>query len=227
VSAVNAPSVPAIVPGRILSDLYARLSPAERYIHQTRDAAFLDLLERHGIASLSGLRILEIGCAEGAFLRTLLHYGAQPELLTGIDIDPARLDRAAAAAPGVRLIEGDAAALPGQDSSYDLVCAFTLFSSVVDPAPRRRAASEALRVLRTGALLVVYDFRINPLNARVRSVGAGEMRALFRGQPIEIERVTLAPPIVRALRGGSICRTLERLPFLRTHLLAAITKESP
>jgi hypothetical protein len=45
-------------------------------------------------------------------------------------------------------------------------------------------------------------------------------------QPVEIERVTLAPPIVRALGGRpALCRALERMPLLRTHLLAAVTKE--
>jgi hypothetical protein len=41
-----------------------------------------------------------------------------------------------------------------------------------------------------------------------------------------VQRVTLAPPIARALGGRRrVCRALERLPFLRTHLLAAVTKE--
>lgn len=225
-SAADAPASSAIVPGDVISDLYASLSPAERYIHQTRDAALLDLLERHGWASLSGARILEIGCADGAFLRALLHYGARPELLTGIDIDPAKLERASTAAPGVKLIEADGAALPGQDAAYDLVFAFTFFSSVSDPAPRRRAASEALRVLRDGGLLVVYDFWINPTNTRVRALGATELRSLVAPHRAEVQRLTLAPPVVRALRGlPGVCRSLERLPLLRTHLLAAVTKE--
>jgi len=206
--------------------LYEHLSPSERYIHETRDEALLALLRRHVIQSLGGLRMIELGCGEGSFLRSLLHYGAQPELLCGIDLDAAKVGTAAALAPGTRLFAGDGAELPYKDGVFDLAFAFTFFSSVVDPAPRRRAASEAMRVLRKGGMLVVYDFWINPLNSRVRALGAGELRSLFRGHAIEIERVTLAPPVVRSLRGRSICRTLERVPFLRTHLLAAVTKES-
>lgn len=220
------PAMPTLMPRPADAGLYERLSPSERYIHETRDEALLALLRRHGIQTLGGLRMIELGCGEGSFLRSLLYYGAQPELLCGIDLDPARIESAAALAPGTRLFAGDGAALPYKDGAFDLAFAFTFFSSVVDPAPRRRAASETLRVLRTGGLLVVYDFWINPLNTRVRALGAGELRSIFRGDRIEIQRVTLAPPIVRALGGRSICRTLERLPFLRTHLLAAVTKES-
>ena len=45
-------------------------------------------------------------------------------------------------------------------------------------------------------------------------------------KPTPVPRVTLAPPIVRALGGRpGLCRRLERLPWLRSHLLAAVTKE--
>jgi ubiquinone/menaquinone biosynthesis C-methylase UbiE len=225
VSAVKIPAAQEIMPGRVMSDLYAFLSPAERYIHQTRDAALLDLLARRGYASLSEARTLEIGCGEGAFLRTLLHYGARPELLTGVDIDAQKLERAAEVAPGATLSSADGASLQIQDATFDLVFAFTFLSSVIEPAPRRRAAAEALRVLRDDGLLVVYDFWTNPFNSRVRAVSAAELRSLFRGARVEIERVTLAPPIVRALGGRPLCRALERVPFLRTHLLAVVTKE--
>ncbi len=220
-----APTMSATKSGSAHAGLYKQLSPAERYIHETRDEALLALLRRRGVASLAGLRAIELGCGEGSFLRSLLHYGAQPELLTGLDLIGAKLQRAAGAAPGARLLAADGATLPYKSGAFDIAFAFTFLSSVIDPAPRRRAAAEALRVLRDGGLLVVYDFWTNPLNSRVRAVSSEELRSLFRGARVEIERVTLAPPIVRALGGRPICHTLERLPFLRTHLLAAVTKE--
>lgn len=206
---------------------YERLSAAERYIHETRDRAFLALLRRHGVDSLRGRRILEVGCAEGSLLRTLLFHGAGRERLTGLDIDGARVRRARIAAHGATVVAGDGARLPYADAAFDLVCAFTFFTSVVDPEARRHSAAEALRVLRPGGLLVVYDFWTNPLNSRVRPLRAAELRALFAPRPVEIERVTLAPPIVRALGGRrALCAPLERIAPLRTHLLAAVEKEA-
>ena len=224
-TALDAPAARIALP-RASAGLYDHLSPAERYIHGTRDDALLALLRRQGVESLAGLRVLELGCGKGSFLGSLLSYGAEPERMNALDL---RKDGVAAArrlVPGARLSAADGAALPYRDGVFDLVFAFTFFSSVTGPAPRRRAATEALRVLRTGGLLVVYDFWINPTNTRVRALGAAELRLLVAPQPVEIERVTLAPPIVRALGGRSaLCRALERLPLLRTHLLAAVTKE--
>ena len=205
---------------------YALLNGAERYLHETRDDALLALLRRHGIERLDGLRILELGCGEGALLRSLLHYGAQGPLIEAVDIDPARVAQAKASLPDATLAVASVAALPYRSESFDLAFAFTIFSSVIDGRTRRDAASEAMRVLRPRGLLVVYDFQVNPINRRVRPLPARELRALFAPRTVEIERVTLAPPIVRVLGGRvSLCRPLERISALRTHLLAAVVKE--
>ncbi len=207
--------------------LYSHLSNADRYIHETRDAAFFSLLKRHGIVSLEGLRVLELGCGDGALIRSLAHYGADLNLVDGIDISPARVASARAACSPARIAAGDASHLPYRDASFDLALAFTSFSSMTDKAVRARAATEALRVLHPGGLLVVYDFRVNPTNPATRPLREADLRDLFHHQQIDIERVTLAPPIVRVLRGQrALCRSLERIPWLRTHLLASITKES-
>ena len=225
-TAANAPAALIALPEDGAVAGYRHLDAAERYIHQTRDRAWLEVLRRHGYRDLSTLRILELGCGEGSLLRSLLHYGADPRQLEGIDIDGARIERARAALPDVRLALGDGASLPYSDQTFDLAFAFTFFTSVLDPQARRRSAAEALRVLRPDGLLLVYDFWLNPLNPRVRPLRAGELRELFAPRSVRVERVTLAPPIVRALRGRrSLCRPLERLPFLRTHLLAAVAKE--
>ncbi len=205
--------------------LYGRLTAAERYIHHTRDQAMLALLRRHDRARLSGLRILELGCGLGSLLRSLLHYGAGATSLHGIDADMGGLAQARGSLPDGPLAVADVGALPYRDRSFDLAFAFTVFSSVRDERTRADGAAEAMRVLRPGGLLVVYDFVLNPTNARVRAIGPGELRRLFDPLPVAIERLTLAPPIVRMLGGRrALCAPLERLPFLRTHMLAAVVK---
>ncbi|MCH7699663.1 MAG: class I SAM-dependent methyltransferase [Chloroflexi bacterium] len=213
-------------PARSSEALYAHLSNADRYIHETRDEAFFSLLKRHAIVSLEGLRVLELGCGDGAMIRSLAHYGANLSLIDGIDINPARASSAHTSYSPARIAAGDASHLPYRDASFDLALAFTSLSSMTDDAVRHRAATEALRVLRPGGILVVYDFCVNPTNPATRPLQEAELRDLFRDRRVEIERVTLAPPIVRILRGHrALCRPLERLPWLRTHLLAAVTKE--
>lgn len=223
-TATGVRGAPATLAGHALP--YDHLGAGERYLHETRDRAFLALLRRHGITRLAGLRVLELGCGEGALQRSLLQYGADERLLEGIDIDAGKVARAALAPQDARLTVGDAASLPYATGVFDLALAFTMFTSVLDSETRARAAAEALRVLRPGGLLVVYDFQVNPFNPHVRPLRAGELRELFSPRPVEIERVTLAPPIARALgRWRSLCAALERAPLLRTHLLAAVVKE--
>lgn len=202
---------------------YRSLSRAERYIHITRDAAFLTLLHRHGIDSLDGRRILEIGCGTGSFIHTLAHLDADPSLIEGIDISSEHVHKAYQ--QHSRVAQADAAALPYADGTFDVALAFTSLSSMLQDATRAAAAVEMLRVLRPGGLATVYDFRLNPTNRTVAPVREREVRQWFSGHRVEIERVTLAPPIVRALGGiDALCRPFERFPFLRTHLLAAIVK---
>ena len=207
------------------SSLYAHLSAAERYIHESRDAALFALLRRNGIATLAGLRIVELGCGSGSLLRTLLGHGADTTRLHGIDIDRAALTHASGSAGSTASAAASAAALPYRGATFDLAFAFTALSSMPDDSVRAAAADEAMRVLRPGGLLVVYDFWINPFNRRTRSISSAELRRLFPNASVEIEHVTLAPPITRALGGRtSLCRMLERLPGLRTHLLTAVRK---
>jgi ubiquinone/menaquinone biosynthesis C-methylase UbiE len=225
-NAVEAPAKLTEPFAAVSADPYDRLSAAERYIHRTRDYALLRLLRRHGVESFAGRRILELGAGTGSLLRSLVAYGAGPGALTGIDINFRRLRRARNAAPGTSVAVADGALLPFRSEAFDLVFVFTALSSMRDIDVRRHAAHETLRVLRPGGLAIVYDFWTNPFNSHVQPVSTEELRRLFEPRPVEIERVTLAPPIARALGGREpLCRPLERLSFLRTHILAVIEKE--
>ncbi len=225
-SAVQTPPLSPEKHAAASADPYDQLSPAERYIHRTRDYALLRLLRRHAVESLGERRTLELGAGTGSLLKSLIAYGADPRFLMGIDINFRRLRRARNAAWGTSVAVADGALLPFRSEAFDLVFVFTALSSMRDIDVRRHAAHETMRVLRPGGMAIVYDFWTNPLNSHVQPVSAEELRRLFGPRPVEVERLTLAPPIVRALSGSEwLCRRLERLPFLRTHLLAAVEKE--
>jgi ubiquinone/menaquinone biosynthesis C-methylase UbiE len=94
-----------------------------------------------------GSRVLEVGCGVGAVLAVLGHEYPGIEL-TGVDIEPRQLEfaRTHLERSGVEatLIEGDAAALPLADTSFDHVWTMWLLEHLADPVAALR---EARRVL--------------------------------------------------------------------------------
>jgi SAM-dependent methyltransferase len=99
--------------------------------------------------SLDGLRLLDIGCGEGGWIRRFIHWGARPELIFGIDAIEERIAEARHLTPaGVTLICGNAADLQFADESFDLVMLFECLCIITDSATRVRMASEAPRLAR-------------------------------------------------------------------------------
>jgi len=193
---------------------------------QDRERHVLRLLKRYGFLPLADRSMLDVGCGTGAWIRQFVRWGAQPELLTGIDLladDVAEARRRVPA--GVRLEVGNAAELPFPTASFDVVLQSTVFSSVLDPNVRRKIASEMLRVLKPEGLILWYDFHVNsPRNPHVRRVTRREIRELFPGCRIDLRRITLAPPLMRWLapRSWLLTYLLGGIPLLCTHYLGAI-----
>ena len=102
----------------------------------------------------AGLRVIDVGCGDGAMVRALTRLGA---VATGIEIDAHQLAPALAAAPAgnERYLEGRGEKLPLDDESVDLVLYFNSLHHV-PVALHRAALEEARRVLvRGGAALIV------------------------------------------------------------------------
>jgi SAM-dependent methyltransferase len=213
---------------RGLEGRYSYWEPANLYLYQGRERALVSLLAGAGLLPMTNLRVLDVGCGEGAVLRDLLRLGARPDNLVGVDLLASRLARARALNADMAFSVADAAGLPFPNASFELLLAFTILSSIVDVEARGAAASEILRVLRPGGAVIIYDFWVNPRNPDVRPLSRAEVRRLFPGCTFNWRRVTLAPPLLRLLAsvpGGWIaCYLLEKLPFLCTHFLVAVTK---
>ena len=121
----------------------------------------------------------------------------------------------------------DASQLSFADESFDLLLAMTVFTSILDENMRVQLAREMLRVLRRGGSILWYDFHVNnPRNPDVRRVTDHEIKNLFRGCRVELYRITLAPPIGRAIgRTPILYWLLSTVHPLCTHYLGWITRQ--
>src|ERR1700677_2262651 len=87
----------------------------------------------------AGLRVVDVGCGDGAMVRALTRLGAA---VTGIEISAHQLAPALAATPAGRdcYLDGRGEALPLAEESIDLVLYFNSLHQV--PAAQHRAALE-------------------------------------------------------------------------------------
>ena len=209
-------------------DRYSALQPDVVQLLQERQRALIRHFTRHGLTDLSDLRLAEVGCGTGGNLLELLRLGFMPEHLMGLELLPERHAQARQVLPqATRVWLGDASKAPVDDGSQDLVLQSTVFSSLLDDAFQQRLADAMWSWLKPGGAVIWYDFTVNnPRNADVRGVPLARVRALFPQAHITHRRVTLAPPLARA-----VCRVhpalygvFNSLPWLRTHVLAWLAK---
>src|SRR5215216_8140143 len=91
-----------------LDSRYEYWQPANLFIYQARERAVLALLRNARLLPLTGRRVLDVGCGDGAVLRDMLRYGASVEGLSGVDLLAERVDRAKELTPGAHIEVGDA-----------------------------------------------------------------------------------------------------------------------
>lgn len=211
---------------RNAGDRYSLLRPEVWRMWQERQRELLKLLAKRA-GQPADWRAAEVGCGAGGNLLDLLRLGLLPGHLTGIELLPERLAAARAALPdGVRLLAGDASTADVAPASQDLVLQSTVFSSILDDGLQQRVAQAMWRWLRPGGAVVWYDFAVNnPRNPDVRGVPLRRVHELFPECPpgrFTARRVTLAPPLARALPAAYGLFNL--VPWLRTHRLVLIQK---
>jgi ubiquinone/menaquinone biosynthesis C-methylase UbiE len=120
--------------------------------HEDADSPWYQLV-REKIGSVQGLRVLEVACGRGGFVRELARAGAQ---VSGCDFSMSALAvaqaRIARLNDGARadLIQGDAQSLPFGSESFDLIVS----CETIEHVPNVRSAlREMWRVARRGAKL--------------------------------------------------------------------------
>ena len=211
-----------------IGDRYSPLRPDVWQTLQERQRAMLRLFTTLGFTDLSALRLLEVGCGGGANLLELLRLGFAPEHLMGAELLPERFAQARRVLPAVlQLHAGDALHMNVAPASQDMVFVSTVFSSLLDDAFQQVLADAMWAWVKPGGGVLWYDFTVdNPRNADVRGVPLACLRALFPQGEVQAQRVTLAPPIARAVTRvhPGLYTLFNALPLLRTHVLAWVGK---
>jgi ubiquinone/menaquinone biosynthesis C-methylase UbiE len=221
-------------------DFYSLENLANLFRRQSWERTVLRVLSKARAFPLADRRILDVGCGSGQWLIDFESWGATRKNLAGIDLLPSRVcgarsrlsgfrDEDGAVSLGADIREGNAAALPWNDQTFDIVCQSTVFSSILDPGMRRAVAVEMARVLAPQGAIIWYDFFVNnPRNPHVRGVKRSEISELFPAFASMSERITLLPPLSRWLVPISwlTAEGLERMRVLNTHLLVLLRRSS-
>ena len=121
------------------------------------DAVRRRRIVREALAASRGERILDVGCGPGFYCAELLDEVGPSGSVVGVDSSPAMLALAARRCAGhdeVELLEGDAAALPVDDASFDAALSVQVQEYVPDVTA---GLAELHRVLRPGGRVVVWD----------------------------------------------------------------------
>lgn len=167
--------------------------------------------------------ILDAGCGNGWWLRSLVEAGVDPKRLYGIDIQPERVTGAREAVPRAQIAVGDARNLRFPDASFAVVLQLTLLSSLGSHKAIRESLGEGMRVLAPGGVLLIYEPRVpNPLNRHTLLIQDSDLDAAGV-TPREELSLTVVPALARRLgkRTPDRYERLSRLRFLRTHRLIA------
>lgn len=209
------------------NDYYASDNSANQMFRRSRVENSAILFAREGILPLGDRKILDVGFGAGGWIQDLLSWGARIDHVSGVELNEGKVSAARAAYPGADLRVADASELPWSDAVFDGAIASTLFTSILSDHVRAKIAREINRVLVPGGFLLWYDFRYdNPRNKDVKKVTERDLQVLFPGYEGERLLVTLLPPLARAFASSmpTVATAMERVPALRSHILALLKK---
>jgi SAM-dependent methyltransferase len=137
--------------------------------------------------STAGKAVLDLCCGQGTLTAMLCESDAQ---VTAVDFSAEMLDLAAQKAPGADLQRADAAALPCDDGSFDVVlCNFGMMHLPDQP----KALSEIIRVLRPGGRFLMATWATPETSAACATVlGAIRAHADLSNAPQQPDLFTFA-----------------------------------
>lgn len=138
------------------TNIYHPRHPIGKLIQEHNHNLLSDALNQLDL-DLSNLKILDIGCGYGYWLRHFVELGANPKNLVGIDLAVHRIDVAKQKNPAIRYLHHNVATLPFPSKSFDFVMQSVVFSSILDAQMRTSCATEMYRVTKAGGIIFWID----------------------------------------------------------------------
>jgi SAM-dependent methyltransferase len=197
-------------------------------ITQEKERIFIKWLKNFDVSEIKNLRLLEIGCGSGQNLMQFIKLGFAPNLLVGNELITERVESAKKILPdSVRIIEGDALAADLPENHFDIVFQSMVFSSILSNDFRIALAQKMWKLVKPGGGILWYDFIYNnPKNPDVKGIPFKEFQMLFPDSDIKKWRLTLAPPLSRAITSihPFFYNIVNIFPFFRSHILCWTVK---
>jgi SAM-dependent methyltransferase len=125
--------------------------------YQKRDMILRRRIVRTALAAAEGERILDVGCGPGFYARELLDEVGESGSIVAVDASADMLAvarRRCEGQPNVTFREGNAAALPVDDTDFDAALCVQVMEYVPDPTG---ALAEMHRALRPGGRVLIWD----------------------------------------------------------------------
>ena len=142
-----------------MNTIWSSYVQGTKTLYYSRRLRFDDMFARQykalfGLDERGSIKILEIGCGPGALAGALHRWYPDAEV-TAVDRDSEFIRFAGEHEKGIRFMEGDAAALPFGDNTFDVTISNTV-SEHIEPG---KFFGEQLRVLKPGGVCLVLSSR--------------------------------------------------------------------
>jgi ubiquinone/menaquinone biosynthesis C-methylase UbiE len=129
---------------------------------QLLEYKLFEKLEKYFSQVPSRLKVLDIGCGEGRWLRKLIEFGFSPANLFGIDINEDIIELGKTlSSPQISFTVGKADELDFENETFDIVLMIGVLQHVLNNNLQRNIRDEVLRVLKKGGIFITYN--ITPL----------------------------------------------------------------
>lgn len=167
---------------------------------QVLEYKLTDILLRYGYFPLGKVKILDMGCGEGRFLRKFIDWGANPVNLSGIDINEGIIELARdLCAPGIDFTIGGGDCMPYADQSFDIIINVGVLQCIMNNDLFGAVAQECMRVLRDDGIMITCNITENALPKffaaalvdHMRGVGKNDLETMFQGCAVNFENFPL------------------------------------